>query len=151
MRTFLDLGIKSFFPQNIKKDLKLGSFYFSIFESYFLKYKKFFKVSVSWNITKFCFLKYKEYFFRVFRFRNIRKAFLILELKSSISQNIKKQKTFSKCVRYLFFAKHSIVYVWQRSDYVSVSEYTRILNMLLDLNMRGLWIYQSSEYTLAKI
>ena len=29
---------------------------------HFLKYKKFLRVSVSWNIRKFCFLKYKEFF-----------------------------------------------------------------------------------------
>ena len=76
-------------------------FYISSSESYFVKYKKLFKVSVSGNIRKFHFLKYNE-FFEVFVSQNIRKAFfwenirffLILALESSISQNIKKYKNF---------------------------------------------------------
>ena len=42
-------------------------FHFLSSESYFLKYKKFFRVSVSWNIRKFRFLDYK-WFSQGFRF-----------------------------------------------------------------------------------
>ena len=41
------------------------------------------------------------------------------------------------------FLKHSIVDVWQNSEYDSVSEYLRILNMSLVLNI---WIYQGYEH-----
>ena len=39
-----------------------------------------------------------------------------------------------------YFAKHAIVDVWQGSAYTSGSEYVR------DLNMKGFWIDEASEY-----
>ena len=36
--------------------------------------------------------------------------------------------------------------VWHCSEYASGSEYNRVLNMLLVLNMLGFWIYQGSKY-----
>ena len=44
------------------------------------------------------------------------------------------------------FSKHSIVDVWQGSEYASSSEYIRILNMSLVLNVLEFWTCQSSEY-----
>ena len=44
------------------------------------------------------------------------------------------------------FLKHSIVDVWQDSEYDSVFEYLRILNMSLVLNMPEFWIYQGYEH-----
>ena len=61
----------------------MGSFHFLSLKSYFLKYKKFFRVAVSWNIRKFCFLKHKKSFllrkynkfFRGFYFLKYKKSF----------------------------------------------------------------------------
>ena len=91
-------------------------FFFFSSESYFLQYKKFFRVSVSWNIRAFRLLKYKE-FLRVFVSQNIRKAFFwenirniwILEQEIFISQKIRKYKNFFRVdfqnIRKAFFEK----------------------------------------------
>ena len=95
----------------------MGSLYFKSSESYFLKYNKFFRMSVSWNLRKFHSLKYKEFFFflgwgggggffswnirTVFFWENIRDFFgasvsrsignfFELGLKSSIPWNIRR-------------------------------------------------------------
>ena len=86
-------------------------------ESYFLKYKKFFRASVPWNVRRFRFLKYKEFFqgfsflnynnfFRGFcflkyelSFEKIQEIFLTLELESSIFPEYKK---FSRGGLFLF-------------------------------------------------
>ena len=44
------------------------------------------------------------------------------------------------------FSKCSIVDVWQGFEYAYGSEYPRILNMSLVLNVPEFWIYQGSEY-----
>ena len=44
------------------------------------------------------------------------------------------------------FSKHSIVDIWQGSAYASGSEYLRVLNMSLVLNVLEFWIYQGSKY-----
>ena len=44
------------------------------------------------------------------------------------------------------FSKHSIVDIWQGSEYASGSEYLRVLNMSLVLNVLEFWIYQGSKY-----
>ena len=46
------LGLESSGPWNIRNFLRVGFFYFSSSESYFLKQKKFFGVSISWYIKK---------------------------------------------------------------------------------------------------
>ena len=47
-------------------------------------------------------------------------------------------------MRYVaIFSKRSIVDVWQCSEYVSVSKYTKVLNMLLVISMLGFWVYIS--------
>ena len=40
-----------------------------------------------------------------------------------------------------YFSKHSIVYVWQSSEYTSGSKYLRVLNMSLVLNVSEFWIW----------
>ena len=45
----------------------------------------------------------------------------------------------------LFLQKHSIIDVWQFSVYVSGSKYSRVLNMLLILNIPALWICLSQN------
>ena len=59
-----------------KKKKFFQSIFFYLFElgSSFLKFKKLFRVSISWNIRKFCFLKDKK-FFGVSVSWNIRKGF----------------------------------------------------------------------------
>ena len=39
------------------------------------------------------------------------------------------------------FSKHSIVYVWQSSEYASGSKYLRVLSMSLVLNVSEFWIW----------
>ena len=75
---------------NIRSFFRVGSFYFKSSESYFLEYKKFFKVSVSWNIisrggVKSSISRNVRSFFRV----SVSWIFLILEPRSSISWNIR--------------------------------------------------------------
>ena len=94
---------------------------------------------ISWNIGNFLrvgffhfsssgsyFLKYK---------RNMR-----LESFISVSQNIRK--FFRKRFWWLGLksALGIFIDVWQCSEYASGSEYTRVLNMLLVLNMSEFWI-----------
>ena len=71
-RSFLSLGLENSIFRNIRNILRVFFFLFFWLENSLLKYKRFFRVSVSWNIRKFRFLKYKE-FFVVSNSRNIRK------------------------------------------------------------------------------
>ena len=92
-------------------------FHFLSSEYYFLKYKKFFRVFVSW-ISKSSVSWNIRNFIGVFVFQNIRKAFfrenirhfLILVLESFISQNIRKYKNFFRVdfrnVRKAFLRKY---------------------------------------------
>ena len=89
IRNFLSLGLKGSIPQNIRHFLRVGSFYFSSWESYFLKYKKFFRVSISYNIRKFCFLKYNKYF-QGFPFLKYKKSFLLIKYKKFLNIRAKK-------------------------------------------------------------
>ena len=61
-KTGVYLGAKKFHFSKYKKIFQRGLFHFSSLESHFLKYKTKFRVSASWNIKKFCFLKYKKNF-----------------------------------------------------------------------------------------
>ena len=96
IRNLLSLGLESSISRNIRNFFRLGSFYFLSLEIYFLKYKKFFTISVFWNIRIFRFLKYME-FFSVFPFSEIQEKlffgnirnFLMLRLESSIFQNVR--------------------------------------------------------------
>ena len=45
-----------------------------------------------------------------------------------------------------YFSKCSIADVWQGSDYASSSEYPRVLNKSLILNVLEFWIYRGFEY-----
>ena len=90
IRSFLSLGLESFIFWNIRNFLTVFFFYFSSSESYFLKYKKVCRVSVSRNIRK------------SFIWENIRN-FLKLEPESSISQNIRKYKNFFQREFFSFF------------------------------------------------
>ena len=143
---FLKLGARKFCFPNYKKFFQ--SEFFFIFWT---------RKVTSWNIRSFFGFLFPEIqesyvswnrrnFFEVSIFRNIRKAFfwenlrnfLILELKSFISQTIRKYKNFFFIFRAIF-AKRSIVDVCHRScsEYASGSEYTRVPNMT------GFWIYLS--------
>ena len=62
---------------------------------HFQKYKKFFRVSVSWYIRKFCFLKYNK-FFQDFSFPEYKKSFLLRKYK----------KFFNIRARKFHFPKH---------------------------------------------
>ena len=44
------------------------------------------------------------------------------------------------------FSKRSIVDIWQGSENASGSEYQKVLNMSLVLDVPEFWIYQGSEY-----
>ena len=50
---------------------------------------------------------------------------------------------YKKVRKVAVFVKRSIVNVWLCSEYISDSEFTRVLNMLLVLSMSGFWIYLS--------
>ena len=69
---------KAFFWEKIRNFLGVSRdgffFTFSSLKSYFLKYKKLFRVSISWDIRKFRFLKYKKRFIlrKCKKFLNIR-------------------------------------------------------------------------------
>ena len=104
----LGLGLESSNFQKCKTFLQM--FFFSFYKPGKLlpEINKFFSVPVSWNKRKFHFLKYKG-FFRVSVSWNIRKAFfwknirnfLIIELESLISWNIKKYNSFSEIFLYV--------------------------------------------------
>ena len=49
------------------------------------------------------------------------------------------------CVAVNYFSKRSTADVWKDSEYASSSEYPRILEMFLLLNVPKFWIYQGSE------
>ena len=81
--------------------LRVGFFHFSKLESYFLKYDKFFKVSVSWIVRNFFVVSISRIIRKVFFWENVRsffgvfvswnmRNFLILELESSIFPQYKK-------------------------------------------------------------
>ena len=78
---------------NIRSFFRVGFFYFLSSQGSFLKYEKVFRVSVSWNIRKFHFLKHKEFFFGVSVSWNIRKGFSWEDIRNffrvSISWNIR--------------------------------------------------------------
>ena len=89
-----------------KKFLRVASFYFLGSQSYFLKYKKFFRVSVYWNIRKFRFLKYRK-IFQGFHFPKYKKSFLLRKSKKILNIRVRKlifpeYKKFSQVV-FLFF------------------------------------------------
>ena len=65
---------------------------------------------------------------------------VLLRLQFAIFKNIVQKRI---CI---IFAKRSIAYVWQGCQYAWDSEYTRVLNMPLVLNMPGFCICQGSEY-----
>ena len=121
-------AIKLHFPK-YRKFFQDKFFYFLSSESCFLKYNKFFRVSVSGNIWNF---------FGVSVLRNIRKhknIFSIRELESFISRNIRKYKNFF--IFRAIFAKRSIIDIWQCFEYASGSECIRVLNI------PELWLYLS--------
>ena len=72
------LGARNFHFRNIRHSLRVGSFYFSSTESYFLKDKRFPEIkekTVSWNVNFFSgFPKYKKSFLlrKYKKFLNIR-------------------------------------------------------------------------------
>ena len=53
IRTFLRLGLECFISQNMRHFFRVFFFFFWRSESYLLKYKKFFRVSVPWNVKIF--------------------------------------------------------------------------------------------------
>ena len=83
---------------------------FSSSESYFLKYKKFYRVSVSWKIRNFWAVSISRNKRKVFFWENI-KHFLILEPESSISRNI--SKLFRGCFSLFVF----IFQAWVKEVY----------------------------------
>ena len=98
-----DLVAKKFHFPKCKKHFKSAFFHFSSSESSFLKYKKFFRVFVSWNIRNCC---------RVSVSWNIRKPFCSENIKNFHFRNIRKYKIFfyfsSLGLRLQSFAK----YIW---------------------------------------
>ena len=95
IRNSLSLRLESYFSRNIRNFFIVGSFYFVSLEIYFLKYKKFFTISVFWNIRIFRFLKYME-FFSVFLFSEIQEKLFFWKYKKFLNVTIRKFH-FSKC------------------------------------------------------
>ena len=118
------------------------------FASSLLKHKKVLNLA-----KKFNFLKYKKQykgFFFIFWFGKVA-SWNITE--SSVSWNIRKlfravflKKTFCGLRLEIAIGSYFCKIVHHRGEYASSSKYTRVLNMLLVLNMLGFWIYQGSEY-----
>ena len=90
IRSFLSLELKSSFSQNSRSFFRVGAFIFSRSESYFLKYRE-----LCCCFLGFCFLKYKNSFL-LLKY----KKFLVFELESSISWNI---RTFFGLYFFFFF------------------------------------------------
>ena len=118
------------FSAQIKSSISLSFFYLG---SFLLKYKKFFRVSVSWNIrklsiTNFHFLKYKKSFFEK-TLTNLRKweiyLFFELGLKSVPSSHFCKT-VHLKCLTVPWISLRFSIY--QGSEYTSSSKYISILN-----------------------
>ena len=106
-----------------KKFFEGGIFHFLCLESNFLKYKRFFRVPVFWNIRK------------AFFWENIRN-FLTFVPESSISWNIKKYKNF--------FYFSTLGLKGAPGTYFCKTFYRRYLPMFwLCL---GFWVYQGSKY-----
>ena len=121
----------------------MGSFHFLSLKSYFLKYKKFFRVAVSWNIRKFCFLKHKKSFphekfpwggffnfFELrlksagFHFQKSKKNFLLRKYKKFFRAGFfrKKYKKFFKETLWGLRLENALsrckVYYWQFQDHL---------------------------------
>ena len=124
------MRLESSISWNKGKFLRVGSFYFLSWDSCLLKYKKFFWILISWNIRKSLFLKYKKVPFPEIKKHFCKKIRIFLFFELGLSQ-------------VAIFAKRFILVVWQCSECTSSSEYTRVLILLLVLNMLGLWMYLS--------
>ena len=100
-----------------------GIFHFPSQGSYFLKYKTFFRISVPRNIRKCTFLKSKKSSFCWENARNFFRVvfFLFYELAPKSVLGI--------------FAKGSIIYVWQCSEFASGSEYATSCKYIRVLNI----------------
>ena len=119
IRSFLSLVLESSISRNIRHFFRMWFFQFSSLEV------------LSWNISKFHFLKYKKSFFE-----KIWETFSEQLFLNFLSLDLK--------VCYVaIFVKCSIVDISQCSEYTLGSEYTRVPNMLLVLNMLWFWIYLS--------
>ena len=88
-KKFFRLEARSSIPQNIRNFLRMGFVPFLRFGSFLLKYKDFFRVSVSQNKRKIHSLKYKE-LFRGFRFSKHRKSFLLRKCKKFFNIRVRK-------------------------------------------------------------
>ena len=80
-RSFLSLGLESLISWNISFSEWV---HFSSLESYFLRFKKFCRVSISWKITNFFWVSISQNITKAFFWENIRNVFEI-----SISWNIR--------------------------------------------------------------
>ena len=78
----------------------------------------------------------------------LNKSYLFHELEGHEKLILQKKYiiTWKKIKAINFFSKHSIADVWQGSEYASSSDYPRILNMSLVLNVPKFWINQGSEF-----
>ena len=121
----------------LKRNIR--NFWFSDFSNSLLKYKKFCKLVAK----KFHFAKNKK-ILECFLFIswakkvtswNIRKFHFLKNFRVFVSWNIRKFVLFFWAI----FAKPFSVDVWQCSEYVSGSEYNRVLNM------SWFWIYLSGN------
>ena len=74
---FSGLGLENSISRNIRNFLRVGFFHFSSSESYFLKDKKFFKVSVFWNMRRFHFAVSVSWNIRKFHVSKYKKSLLL--------------------------------------------------------------------------
>ena len=71
------LWLESFISQNIRHFFRV---FFFIFRAH-----RFLEVAFCWNIRKFRFLKYKDFFLRDFYFRKYKKSFLLIKYKKFLN------------------------------------------------------------------
>ena len=163
IRSFLSLGLESSTSRNIRNFLRVGSFYFSSLQSYFLKYErnKRLKNSISGNVRKFYyarvlnipFPKYKKSSVFFLNIRDFSKAeffrkkykkglesirnFIILGLESFISRIIRK--TFWENKNFFYGKILRLVPKSVLGSYICKTFHSRCLTVI--------WICQGSEYT----
>ena len=89
----LSLKLVSFISLNIRHFSQSGFFLFFELGKLLPELYEAFRVSASWNLRKFRFLKYKE-FFRGFRFLKYKKSFLLRKHEKFLSIRARKFQGF---------------------------------------------------------
>ena len=106
----------------------MGIFHFFNLECYFLKYKTFFRFSVSWNIRKFHFLKHKIYF-RGFHFVKTLEVFLGWTFFIFLSLGWKVQGSISGSMRNFLILESECYVSWNIRNFFQGWIYFNFLSL----------------------